>query len=44
MFNKLNKIFMSSTAVFLMGIATVAVSSASLYHHGEPVCPKELLK
>ncbi len=44
MFKKFNALFMSATAVFLLNIATMAVSAASLGHHGEPTCPKELLK
>lgn len=35
---------MSSTALFLIGVATTAISVASLNFHGEPECPEEVLK
>lgn len=44
MFKKLNTLLMSSTALFLIGVATNTMYGASLFHHGEPTCPKELLK
>lgn len=44
MFKKLGTILMSSSALFLIGVATSAISVASLGYHGEPTCPKELLK
>ncbi|MBN7771948.1 AgrD family cyclic lactone autoinducer peptide [Clostridium aminobutyricum] len=44
MFQKLKRAFMSSTALFLIGVATTTISAASISHHGEPDCPKELLK
>lgn len=44
MFKKLKTVLMSSSALFLIGVATSAISVASLSHHGEPTCPEELLK
>ncbi len=44
MFKKLKTLLMSSTALFLIGVATTAISVASYGHHGEPECPEELLK
>lgn len=44
MFNKIKKALMSSTALFLIGVATATVSVASINLHGEPECPEELLK
>lgn len=44
MFKKLQTILMSTTALFLIGVATSAISVASLNFHGEPECPEELLK
>lgn len=44
MLKKLKTLLMSSSALFLIGVATTAISVASLQHHGEPECPEELLK
>ncbi len=44
MFKKLKTVLMSSSALFLIGVATSAISVTSFVHHGEPACPKELLK
>nr|WP_315023130.1 cyclic lactone autoinducer peptide [uncultured Aminipila sp.] len=44
MFKKLKTVLMSSSALFLIGVATSAISVASINLHGEPECPKELLK
>ncbi|WP_312354704.1 AgrD family cyclic lactone autoinducer peptide [Aminipila sp.] len=44
MFKKLKTLLMSSTALFLIGVATTAISVASINLHGEPECPEELLK
>ncbi|MBE6033124.1 MAG: cyclic lactone autoinducer peptide [Clostridiales bacterium] len=44
MFKKLKTLLMSSTALFLIGVATTAISTASVNLHGEPECPEELLK
>ncbi|QIB68483.1 cyclic lactone autoinducer peptide [Aminipila butyrica] len=44
MFKKFQAILLSTTALFLIGVATSAISVASLGYHGEPECPEALLK
>ncbi|MFV0518073.1 MAG: AgrD family cyclic lactone autoinducer peptide [Aminipila sp.] len=44
MFKKIKSFLLSSSALFLICVATTTVSAASLTYHGEPACPKELLK
>lgn len=44
MFKKLKLLLMGSTAMFLLNLATVVLSTTSMYHHGEVECPQELLE
>ena len=44
MYKKLSNLFFLSVAGFLMGVANLTLSTTSLVYHGEPDCPKELLK
>ncbi|QHI71846.1 AgrD family cyclic lactone autoinducer peptide [Aminipila terrae] len=44
MFKKLKVFLMSTSALFLIGVATSTISVASINLHGEPECPEELLK
>jgi len=44
MFRKMSNLLLISMASFLVFIANTAVSTTSFFFHGEPDCPKELLK
>ncbi|MBR0596634.1 cyclic lactone autoinducer peptide [Sinanaerobacter chloroacetimidivorans] len=44
MFKKLSNLLFVSAACFLLVVADAAMSTTSLVYHGEPDCPKELLK
>lgn len=44
MYKKFSNLFFLSVTAFLLGIANLTLSTTSLVLHGEPDCPKELLK
>lgn len=44
MMKRLYHVLLSTAACSLMSIAAFTVSTASFGFHGEPECPKELLK
>lgn len=44
MFKKLSNLLFISTACFFLAVAESTLSTTSLIFHGEPNCPKELLK
>lgn len=44
MFKKINKYFLSVIAFAFILLADISTSTNTLFLHGEPDCPEELLK
>lgn len=44
MFKKLSNLYLSVTASFLFAVVAMTLNTTSMWNHGEPDCPEELLK